>query len=225
MIATRAELASYLDQTNLVLGASRHELDAFLHEAVDHVFFAVCVLPNMTPLARRITAGTPVRVAAVVSFPLGGDTLMVKQAEARMLLDLGADEIDVVVDVAQARMGRYDAVAEEVAAVRSILGTGQVLKAIIEVPLLTEGQTVGAALAAERGGAHIVKTSTGFKGLKLRSTSDQDVRLLRRTLRPETGIKAAGGIRTTAEALAMIEAGATRIGTSSGVAILAGLQE
>jgi deoxyribose-phosphate aldolase len=100
-----------------------------------------------------------------------------------------------------------------------------VLKAIIEVPLLTEGQTVGAALAAERGGAHIVKTSTGFKGLKLRSTSDQDVRLLRRTLRPETGIKAAGGIRTTAEALAMIEAGATRIGTSSGVAILAGLQE
>ncbi|HUA44776.1 MAG TPA: deoxyribose-phosphate aldolase [Solirubrobacteraceae bacterium] len=225
MITTRAQLASYLDQTNLTLGATCGELETFLEVAVDTGFRAVCVLPNMTSLARRITAGTATRLATVVSFPLGSDVPAVKVAETRHLLDLGTDEIDVVIDIAHARMGHEDAISAEVSAVRSLLVEEQLLKVIIEMPLLTNEQAVAAARAAERGGAHIVKTSTGFKGLKLRGTTPEDVRLLRSVLRPETGIKAAGGIRTTEQALALIEEGATRIGTSSGLAILEGFLE
>lgn len=218
----RADLAAYIDQTSLGLGTAREEVRSFVAQAVEWGFFAVCVLPNMVPTARRVTAGTRTRVAAVVSFPLGADVPSVKAAEARSLVDMGADEVDMVINVASARATAYDAIADEVAAVRATLLDGQLLKVIIEVPLLTPEQATGAALAAERGGAHIVKTSTGFKGLKLRATTADDIRLLRSVLKPTTGIKASGGIRTTEDALAMIQAGATRIGTSSGVAIIEG---
>ncbi len=219
---SKAELAAYIDQTHLGLGTSEQEVAAFIREAVELGFYAVCVLPNMVPLARRLTHGADTKVAAVVSFPLGADVAVVKAAEARALIDLGADEIDMVVNVSAARDRDRDSIIREVAAVREVMRGGQLLKTIIEVPLLTEEQAVAAALAAELGGAHIVKTSTGFKGLKLRSTTPADVRLLRNALKSATGIKASGGVRTTEDALAMIDAGATRLGTSSGVAILAG---
>lgn len=222
---TRVELAAYIDQTNLGLGTTEEEMTAFVTEAVASGFRAVCVLPNMLPLARRLTQGTSTRAAAVVSFPLGADAPSVKAAEARALADRGADEIDMVVSVWAAREGDLDVISREVAAVREVLRLGQVLKTIIETPLLTEPQAVSAALTAEASGADIVKTSTGFKGLKLRATTTDDVRALRGALRPRTGIKASGGVRTTDDALAMIAAGATRIGTSSGVAILAGFSE
>lgn len=220
-----AALAGYIDQTNLGLGASEEEIASFVTEAARAGFYAVCVLPNMLPLARRLTRGTETKVAAVLSFPLGADVSPVKEAEARSLVDRGADEIDMVINVSAAREGDVEMITKEVAAVRETLRSGQILKTIIEVPLLTEDQAVAAALAAERGGAQIVKTSTGFKGLKLRATTADDIRMLRRVLSPQTGIKASGGIRTTDDALAMIDAGATRIGTSSGVAIVAGLSE
>lgn len=223
--SSKAELAAYIDQTNLGLGVSAGEMRPFLTEAVRLGFRAVCVLPNMVPLAAHLTRGTPVRVAGVVSFPLGADVPAVKAAEARGLADMGADEIDMVIDVSAARDGDADRISEEVAAVRASLRDGQLVKVIIEMPLLTPKQSITAALAAERGGAHIVKTSTGFKGLHIRGTTVEDVQALRRVLRPETGIKAAGGIRTTQDALSVIAAGATRIGTSSGVAILAGFSD
>lgn len=219
---SKTDLAAYIDQTHLGLGTAEDEVAAFLREAVQLGFYAVCVLPNMVPLAERLTRGSATKVAAVVSFPLGADVPSIKAAEARSLVDLGADEIDMVISVSAARDGRGDEIESEVATVRQSLRGGQLLKTIIEMPLLTEEQAVAAALAAERGGAHIVKTSTGFKGLKLRATTAEDIRLLRSVLKPETGIKAAGGVRTTADAMAMIEAGATRLGASSGVAILAG---
>jgi deoxyribose-phosphate aldolase len=126
----------------------------------------------------------------------------------------------MVIDVATARMGEAGAIEREVAAVRAVLADGVLLKVIIEMPLLTSEQAVAAALAAERGGAHIVKTSTGFKGLNIRATTADDVRLLRSVLQPGTGIKAAGGISSWPLAAAVLDAGATRVGASSGIAML-----
>jgi deoxyribose-phosphate aldolase len=220
MPKTRDELAAVIDQTQLGLGVTRAEMEAFVATAVQHRFGCVCILPNMVALARRAVAGSRTKVATVISFPLGADMTNVKRAETRDAVERGADEIDLVIDVAAARMGDTDAIEREVGAVRAVLPDGVLLKTIIEMPLLTPEQAVGAALAAERGGAHIVKTSTGFKGLNIRGTTADDVRLLRSVLRPDTGIKAAGGVSSWPLVAAVLDAGATRIGTSSGVAIL-----
>ncbi len=220
MPKTRDALAAVIDQTQLGLGVTRAEMAAFVAKAVEHRFGCVCILPNMVALARRITAGSRTKVATVISFPLGADVPGVKRAEARDAVERGADEIDMVIDVATARMGEAGAIEREVAAVRAVLADGVLLKVIIEMPLLTSEQAVAAALAAERGGAHIVKTSTGFKGLNIRATTADDVRLLRSVLQPGTGIKAAGGISSWPLAAAVLDAGATRVGASSGIAML-----
>jgi deoxyribose-phosphate aldolase len=219
---TKEDLAAVIDQTHLGLGASRSEIETFVAKAVEYGFGCVCVLPNAVSTARKIASGTRTKVATVISFPLGMDVPYVKRAEARDALERGADEIDMVIDVAAARMGDKERLLEEVAAVREIIPEGNILKTIIEVPLLTPEQAVGAAVAAEKGGAHMIKTSTGFKGLKIRGTSPEDVQLLRSVLKPRTGIKASGGISSWNQAAAILEAGAARIGTSSGIAIVDG---
>ncbi len=217
---TRDALAAVIDQTQLGLGVTRAEMQAFVAKAVEQRFACVCILPNMVAVARRITAGSRTRIATVLSFPLGADVPYVKRAEARDAVERGADEIDMVIDVAAARMGDAAAIEREVRHVRGVLPDGVLLKTIIEMPLLTGEQAIAAALAAERGGAHIVKTSTGFKGLGIRGTTADDVRLLRSVLQPATGIKAAGGVSSWPLVAAVLEAGATRIGTSSGIAII-----
>jgi deoxyribose-phosphate aldolase len=214
------DLKQVIDNTNLTMGATRAEVEAFVKDSVQHGFFSVCVFPNMIPTARKLTAGTATKIAAVVSFPLGGDTPDVKRSEALNCIELGADEIDMVIDVSHARSGNFDAIESEVRSVKQALGPDHILKTIIEVPLLTREQVIGTALAAERGGADIVKTSTGFKGLKLRATTPEDIQLLRSVLKPKTGIKASGGVSTLEKSIAVLDAGATRIGTSSGIAIL-----
>lgn len=221
--STAAALAAYIDQTNLSLGRTRAEIRAFVQAAVDHGFKAVCVLPNMVPTARTVVRGSAVKVGTVVSFPLGADTPMVKAAEARTVADMGADEVDMVIDIGRARAGEFTAIRDEVAGVRSALPAGVVLKATIEIPLLDDEESVDAALAAERGGANFIKTATGFRALRLRPTVAADIELLRSVLKPETGVTASGGIRTTQDALAVIAAGANRIGASCGLAILKGL--
>jgi len=218
--ATTYDLKQVIDNTNLTLGATRKEVEDFIKESVKRGFFCVCVFPNMVSVARKLTAGSSTKVAAVVSFPLGADTPEVKRFEALNCVELGANEIDMVINVAQARSGNFDAIEAEVRIVKQALGPDHILKTIIEVPLLSREQVVGVALAAQKGGADIVKTSTGFKGLKLRATTPEDVQLLRSVLNPGTGIKASGGISNLEKSLAVLEAGATRIGTSSGVAIL-----
>lgn len=217
---TRDELAAVIDQTQLGLGVTHAEMEAFVRDAVRMRFGCVCVLPNMVAVARRITGGSNTKIATVISFPLGTDVDRVKRAESRDAIERGADEIDMVIDVAAARMGDFEAIELEVRAVHEVLAAGVLLKTIIEMPLLSKEQAVGAALAAERGGADIVKTSTGFKALGIRGTTADDVRLLRSVLRPGTGIKAAGGVSSWAMVEAVLGAGATRIGASSGVAIL-----
>ena len=218
--ATTYDLKQVIDNTNLTMGATRKEVEDFVKASVKREFFSVCVFPNMVSVARRLTAGTKTKVAAVVSFPLGADTADVKRYEAKNCIELGADEIDMVINVAHARSGKFDAITEEVRAVKEAIGSEHILKTIIEVPLLTKDQVVGAAVAAEKGGADIVKTSTGFKGLKLRATTPEDIQLLRSVLKKATGIKASGGVSNLEKSLAVLDAGATRIGTSSGVAIL-----
>jgi deoxyribose-phosphate aldolase len=217
---SREQLAVLIDQTQLRLGVPVSETSAFVTRAVEWGFGGVCVLPNAVSLARRVAAGTRTKVVTVVSFPIGADVPDVKCAEACDALERGAEEIDMVIDVGAARAADAEAIAREVAAVREALPEGTVLKAIIEMPLLTDEQAILAAQAAERGGADFIKTSTGYKDLGIRATSARDVRLLRGVLRPETGIKAAGGISSWRQASVMLEAGAVRIGTSSGVAIV-----
>lgn len=218
--ATTYDLKQVIDNTNLTMGATRTEVEEFVKESVKRGFFSVCVFPNMVSIARKYTAGSSTKVAAVVSFPLGADTPEVKRSEALNCVELGADEIDMVINVGHARAGNFDAIESEVRTVKQTLGPDHILKTIVEVPLLTREQVIGAAKAAEKGGANIVKTSTGFKGLKLRATTPEDIQLLRSVLKPGTGVKASGGVSNLEKSLAVLDAGATRIGTSSGVAIL-----
>ncbi len=218
--ATTYDLKQVIDNTNLTMGATRKEVADFVIASVKRGFISVCVFPNMVSVARKLTAGTKTKVAAVVSFPLGGDAPEVKCYEALNCVELGADEIDMVINVGHARSGNFAAITAEVRMVKEALGPEHILKTIIEVPLLTKEQVIGAALAAEGGGADIVKTSTGFKGLKLRATTAEDIQLLRSVLKPLTGIKASGGVSSLEKSLAVLDAGATRIGTSSGAAIL-----
>ena len=214
------QLAALIDQTELSLGVTRADMTAFVTRAVKYQFACVCILPNMVAIAHRLTAGSRTKVATVISFPLGTDVAEVKRAEARDAIERGADEIDMVIDVAAARMADAEAITREVRLVREALPGTAVLKTIIEMPLLSAEQAVAAALAAERGGAHFIKTSTGFKGLNIRATSAEDVRLLRSILRAETGIKAAGGVSSWPLVAVALTNGATRIGTSSGLTIL-----
>ena len=144
--------------------------------------------------------------------------------ETEDALNKGAQEIDLVMNVSALKSERYDIVDEELeGVVKASHGKGAIVKLIIETPLLTEGQIVKACELAEKHGVDIVKTSTGFSAMLPRSTSVEDVRLIRSRVKPDTGVKAAGGIRTTADTLARIEAGATRIGASAGEEIIGGL--
>lgn len=219
---TGKELAGVIDQTNLSPGVSTREITAFCEEAAKHSFASVCVLPVHVATAARVLRGTKTKVCTVLSFPLGEDTAEVKLFEAQDAMKKGATELDVVVNVGAVKGGDKATVMKELSGiVAAAHAQGSLVKVIIEMPLLSESQATEAAVWAEEAGADIVKTSTGFKGLKLRATTAEDVALLRRVLKPTTGVKAAGGVRTREDAEAMIRAGANRIGASSGVAITA----
>ncbi|MGD0622119.1 MAG: deoxyribose-phosphate aldolase [Thermacetogeniaceae bacterium] len=221
---TKGELARYIDQTNLKPGMTESFIEEFCRKAVEQGFASVCILPNMVPVAARVLKGTQTKVCTVISFPLGADVPSIKIAEADDAIAKGAEELDIVINVAALKSGKKEIVMEELdGVVKAAHDHGCIVKAIIETPLLTEDQIREAAMLAEESGADIVKTSTGFSPILKRSTTVEDVKLIRSVIKPETGVKAAGGIRTTADALAMIEAGATRVGASAGDEIVSGL--
>jgi deoxyribose-phosphate aldolase len=220
VIGTESELAGMIDQTNLEMGASEQEIADFCARSVPFGFRAVCLLPNQVGAALSVLRGTSIGLAACVSFPLGLDRWEVKAREAAELCDLGVDEIDMVVHTGRAREGDLSWVEREVAAVRRAVALPRLLKVIIEVPVLPAELVGPVAVAAEAGGADLVKTSTGYKRLGIRATSAGDVRLLRSLLSPTTGIKAAGGIRSLGQLEEMVEAGATRVGASRGIEIV-----
>ena len=214
-------LSTYIDHTILKPTTSVTDIVRLCEEAAEDKFAAVCVPPCYVGLAANQLAGTGVNVATVIGFPLGSATTAVKVAETKDAVENKADEIDMVINVGAIKSGMWDAVTADIRAVVEASDEAKV-KVIIETSQLTDEEKVRATECVIEAGADFVKTSTGFIG---GGATVEDVMLLRRTIEQKCSschIKASGGIRTKADALAMIEAGADRIGTSAGVAIVTG---
>jgi deoxyribose-phosphate aldolase len=218
----RETLASMIDQTLLKPTAGYRTGRDWIELQRDAGFATLCVSPFLVPLAAELLGGTPTKVCSVVGFPLGYSLTETKVEEARHLVGLGALEIDMVVNIGAVLEGEWDFVKEDVAAVvasvRDASEGDAIVKVILETGYLNAGQIDAASRAVVAAGADFVKTSTGFGP---RGASVQDVDSIRTAVGDGIGVKAAGGVRDLATALAMIEAGATRLGTSSGLEILA----
>lgn len=211
-------LARLIDHTLLKPEATEEQIRRLCAEARHYGFAAVCVNPWWVPLCVQELKGTGVKVATVIGFPLGATTTEAKAFEARQAVEAGADELDMVMNVGALKSGHLDRVQEDIAAVVRA-AAGRVVKVILETGLLTDEEKVTACRLAVAAGAHFVKTSTGFGP---GGATVADVSLMRRTVGDQVGVKASGGIRDHATAVAMVEAGATRIGASSSVAIVTG---
>ncbi len=211
------ELARYIDHTLLKPESTQAQVDKLCAEAIEYKFYSVCVNSTWVTQCARKLRGTGVKVCAVVGFPLGAMDSRAKGLETRYAVENGASEIDMVINVGALKSGDLKTVEEDMRAVLRACRQTTVMKVIIECALLTDAEKVVACQLAKKAGAHFVKTSTGFStgGATL-----QDVALMRRTVGPQMGVKAAGGIRSTEDARAMIQAGATRLGTSAGIAIV-----
>ncbi len=212
------ELARYIDHTLLKPEATAEQIERLCREAREHGFAAVCVNPAWVSLARERLEGSGVRICTVVGFPLGATAPEVKVFEAQRAIQAGACEIDMVLAIGALKGRQYGWVREEIEAVAQVCHrAGAELKVILETALLSdEEKAVACALAAEAG-ADYVKTSTGFGP---GGATVEDVALMRRIVGDALGVKAAGGIRTLEAALAMLEAGASRIGASAGVRLV-----
>lgn len=219
----KAALAAYVDHTLLKPEATAADVAALVEEGARLGVFSVCVSPSFVSLAVEVAAGR-LAVATVCGFPSGKHMSDVKAFEAARSVADDADEVDMVIDVGTARAGRFDVVQSDIATVRAAVPSDRVLKVIIESAALTDEQIVGACKAAEAAGADFVKTSTGFHPAG--GASVHAVSLMARTVGAPAGgtlgVKASGGIRDLDTALAMIEAGATRLGLSGTEAVLAG---
>lgn len=208
----------YIDHTLLKPESTQTQIDKLIAEAVEYQFASVCVNPTWVSYAAKALKGTEVNVCTVIGFPLGANTSSVKASETKDAVANGADEIDMVINIGQLKSGQYDAVEADIRAVVEASGD-KLVKVIIETCLLTDGEKVKACQLAVAAGADYVKTSTGFSTA---GANIADVTLMRKTVGPNIGVKAAGGTRSYADAEAFIKAGATRIGTSAGVAIVNG---
>ena len=219
---TAQRLASMIDHTFLKPSGTPADVEKLCAEALEHRFVAVCVHPAEVRRCVTLLGRSGVAVATVSGFPLGQNTTGMKVAEAVDAIALGAREIDMVINVRALPAGDLRFVTEEIRAVAGACReAGSLCKVIIEACYLTDDQKVQACRAATEAGAQFVKTSTGFAtGVAVSGATLGDVRLMRRTVGPAMGVKAAGGIRDLATALAMIDAGATRIGTSAGAQIM-----
>lgn len=218
-----SRLAAMIDQTLLKPTVGEREAREWMLRQRDAGFASLCVSPFLVPAAAEILAGTPTKVCTVVAFPLGYAVTASKAEEARRLVELGATEIDMVMNVAAALEGSWDYVTADIAAVvaatRGASGGSALVKVILECAYLGGAERVAtASRAAIEAGADYVKTSTGFGPA---GAAIEDVRAMRAAVGPAIGVKAAGGIRTLADALAFLDAGASRIGASAGLEILA----
>lgn len=218
-MTARSEVAGIVDHTLLKPEATAEQFAALVAEAQDLGTYSVCVSPSQLPL----TGTGDVKVATVCGFPSGAHHAEVKAAEAARSVADGADEIDMVINLALATTGQFDAVRAEIAAVRAAAPAPVVLKVIIESAALTDKQIVAVCQAAEAASADFVKTSTGFHPAG--GASAHAVALMSQTVGGRLGVKASGGIRTTEAALEMIAAGATRLGLSGTAKVLEGLSD
>ena len=210
-------IASIIDHTLLKPEATAADVDALIAEAVELGTFSVCVSPSMLPVT--VPAGSGLKVAVVCGFPSGKHTTAIKTAEAAESIALGADEIDMVIDVGAAKAGRFDLVEADIASVRGAIPAPGILKVIIESAALTDDEIVAVCRAAVSAGADFVKTSTGFHPTG--GATVEAVALMSATVAGRAGVKASGGIRSYETAAAMIAAGATRLGVSGSRQVLA----
>ncbi len=212
-----SDIARLIDHTLLKPEATRADVDALIAEAAELGTYSVCVSPSMLPVV--IPEGSDLKVAVVCGFPSGKHTSAVKAAEAAESVSLGADEIDMVIDIGAAKAGDFDGVERDVAAVRAAAPGPTVLKVIIESAALTDDEIVAVSKAAETAGADFVKTSTGFHPTG--GATEHAVALMAATVAPRLGVKASGGVRSLDDARRMVAAGATRLGVSGSRAMLA----
>lgn len=215
-------IAAYIDHTLLKQDAAAPQIDRLCTEAAQYHFASVCVNPWYVPRCVKHLQGTGVKVCTVVGFPLGATTTESKVFETLQAVRSGAEEIDMVMNVCAMKSGNTRAIEQEIQALAAAVEGHAILKVILETCLLTEEEKILACQIAKRAGADYVKTSTGFS---TGGATVADVALMRRTVGPEMGVKAAGGIRDYATAKAMLDAGATRIGASAGIAIVQQEQE
>lgn len=205
-----------IDHTLLKQDAMPEQIVKLCEEAKEHDFMSVCVNHAYVPLAAQCLKGSDVKVCTVIGFPLGMNLTKTKVEEAELAIKEGADEIDMVINVGMLKAGHDDFVEEEIRQLKAVAGS-RVLKVIIETCLLTDDEKVRACVASKNAGADFVKTSTGFS---TGGATAHDVALMRKTVGPDMGVKASGGVRTHEDLITMVEAGANRIGTSNGCKII-----
>lgn len=211
-------LAKVIDHTLLKPAATRAQIETLCREAAEHGFCSVCVNPYWVALAAQLLKGTGVKTCTVIGFPLGANTTAVKVFEAKNALENGADELDMVINIGALKSKDYDTVLQDIRALRA-LGDNFVLKVIIETSELTDEEKVKACELAAEAKADFVKTSTGFAG---GGATVHDVALMKKSIPTGMQVKASGGVRTREDAEAMLAAGATRLGASSGIKIVEG---
>ncbi|PWH20281.1 MAG: deoxyribose-phosphate aldolase [Anaerolineae bacterium] len=217
-LADKPDLAQWIDHTLLKPEATAEQIKQLCDQAIEFGFYSVCVNPVFVPLASGLLSGTGVRVCSVVGFPLGASAATIKALEALDCVEKGATEIDMVMNIGALKGQAYGQVFNDIWMVREVTKRQNVvLKVILEMGLLSREEKIIACLLAEAAGADFVKTSTGFG---YGGATVEDVDLMYRVVGRTTRVKAAGGIRTYEDAIKMIGAGASRLGTSAGVSIL-----
>ncbi|MGM0396386.1 MAG: deoxyribose-phosphate aldolase [Bacillota bacterium] len=211
------DVAGIIDHTALKADTPKDSIKVLCKEAISHKFKAVCVNPVHVKFCSELLKGSQVRVATVIGFPLGANTSQTKAFETKDAIAMGADEVDMVINIGAMKDGNYNLVKEDIEAVVLAADKKALVKVIIETALLTDEEKKKACELAMEAGADFVKTSTGFStgGATL-----EDVRLMKSVVGEKLGVKASGGVKDYETAVAMMEAGATRIGTSSGVKIV-----
>jgi deoxyribose-phosphate aldolase len=213
-------IVKIIDHTLLKADATREEIVKIIDEAKEYLFASVCINPTWVKTAAELLADTPeVKVCTVIGFPLGASTSETKAFETKNAIENGADEVDMVINIGALKDQQDDIVEKDIRAVVEAAKGKALVKVIIETSLLTDDEKVRACELAVKAGADFVKTSTGFS---TGGATVQDIRLMRKTVGPEIGVKASGGVRSREDALAMVQEGATRIGASSGVSIAKG---
>jgi deoxyribose-phosphate aldolase len=219
---TKASLAKTIDHTLLKAIGTADQVKELCVEAKKYGFASVCVNPTWVPLCAKELAGSGVMVCTVIGFPLGANRSETKAFEARLAVQEGAQEVDMVINIGLAKAGDFKGVEDDIHAVVGAVAGKATVKVIIETCYLTDLEKVKACQAAAKAGAQFVKTSTGFG---TGGASPEDVKLMKKTVGEGLKVKASGGIRSYHDAILMLDAGADRIGASSGVAIISELPE
>ncbi|HEY9576904.1 MAG TPA: deoxyribose-phosphate aldolase [Pseudobacillus sp.] len=215
------DIAKTIDHTLLKAETTKEEVKKLCEEARAYEFASVCVNPVWVAYASEQLKGTKVKVCTVIGFPLGATTTAVKAFETKDAIENGATEVDMVINIGALKTGDDETVLKDIQAVTASARGKALTKVIIETSLLTDEEKERACRLSVKAGADYVKTSTGFS---TGGATEEDVRLMRKTVGPDIGVKASGGVRSQEDAVNMIKAGATRIGASSGVKIIQGLK-